>query len=120
MTLGKEFSIEWSPEMKIMQEWFKMKPKVVQGDIYKVTRNTLVDMHNEAFKRARFDTGFMRNNFFISLDSDMLGGKLWGDAEYTVYHEYGTQYMVARPAIRYGFMIYSKRYLDDLAKILEM
>lgn len=116
----KGISIEWSPKMDLLVDFFEKKPDEVRNDVYRVTRNTLTDMHNEAFKRARVDTGFMRNNFFIGLDADMMGGRLWGNAEYTVYHEYGTEHMVARPAIRYGFMIYSKRYLDDLVKIMRM
>lgn len=118
--MAKEFSVEWSPKMEQLIHAMELKPKMLPKDIYTVTKNTLVDAHNTAFARARVRTGFMRDSFYISLDKDLLGGRLWGGADYTVYNEYGTVNMPARPAIRFAFMIYRKRWLDDLLKIVEL
>lgn len=118
--MAKDFSVDWSPKMEQLIDAINYKEKMLPKDIYVVTKNTLADAHNMAFKRARKDTGFMRDNFFIELYSDMMGGRLYGNAEYTVYNEYGTINMPARPAIRYAFFIYRKRWLDDLLKIVEL
>lgn len=118
--MAKKATIEWKPEMKQLIKSFEHKAKATPADVYQITRNTLAEAHNHAFKEARRDTGHMRDSFYISLDSDMLGGKLWGGADYTVYNEYGTINMPPKPAIRAAFLIYRKRYLDDLLRVVEI
>jgi hypothetical protein len=53
-------------------------------------------MERIAKSRARVDTGFMRGEIRFEM-LDRFEGELRGNAEYTIFHEYGTRYMAAQP-----------------------
>lgn len=99
-----------------------LKKNVVMDDVKRVVRHNGSQMQQKIQKNADFKKGYATGQTKRSIGLEIMDGGFTAEVEptteYSPYLEYGTRFMEAQPFIRPGHTQQSKKFKQDLKKLM--
>ena len=97
----------------------KLKKNVKLEDVKKVVQFHGSEMQTTAQMICPRDTGNLADSITLEIQDDGLRAEVAPHTNYVGYVEWGTRFMSAQPYIRPAFTQESKRFQDDLKRLMK-
>lgn len=78
------------------------------------------ELQKKAQRNAPVDTGYLRRSIGVGsgIADKGLSGRVFANADYAGYVEWGTRYMYAQPYMRPAFNLQKGKFLSDMKRIM--
>lgn len=98
----------------------KINLEAAKTVVMKNTADLQKDMQKQTFDSFKkgYTVGDTRKSITLSIEDDGLTGKVTPTTEYAMYVEYGTRFMEAEPFVKPSFDRISKKFKQDMDKLV--
>ena len=97
----------------------KLRSNAELKDVQNAVKLNVAEMQKSAEFYAPVDTGNLKREIDVVLDTSLLAGKIVSRAEYSGYVEYGTRFQSAQPFMYPAFKEQVKLFKKDLKRLVE-
>ena len=89
-----------------------------EDKVARVVKRNTSQAQKTAMRLARVKTGTMRRSITMSVDVTGLAGYLTAGADYSIYHEFGTRKIEAKPFMRPAAREQAPIFISDLKNLI--